>query len=1568
MMKLLVSIICYTLFFSNCWGQTWGASTFSQTTNEAADIEVNNLNESYVAGYFSGQTSFSPANSFSATQGNTDAYIAKYSPNGAVIWIKQFGGLSADRAIDLAVGPDQNIVVTGQFFGSVTFGATTLVSTANSKDIFIVKLDPAGNVLWARKEGGSLPENAYKLTIDNLNNVILTGEYQGVASIGANTFTSTNDPGTGAPSFDLFISKYNSGGTPIWSLSGYADYDDRGLSVAVDAQNNIFFTGQFSDTLNFASNTYNNNGMNVGFLCKLNPAGQVQFFHLMKAGYTLPYDVEVNQSNEPIVVGDFLGNMLYYDQNGSNSIQNPYDKQIFVLKTSNTGQYTWNHTLGSTNELSARAVSIDPSNNIFVTGYFKCDLSQIQDSTENIFNSVGFKDPYLLKVSNGGSRMYIKQFGSKLDDEGKGVAVKQADKPLLCGSYTGDLNFVPAAANLGYDNFTFNPFYGMEPYHVFLVGDQSRNSFLTNQVNGSYGTYNYYAVPTSDSLIGYIDAEQADHYVTVIGDTVHFCTNANLFYQTLTFQHFGPSYTSTWYDGSQNPVNTITSTGTYWVQEQRDDQCYTDIDSIYAIQEPIPNLPLLTDDHGVNVNHPGPQYNNYHFCYPEGAIINFSNLDPGSTVTTIGNVVTFNGPGPHLLNQEYQYFVQVMNQYCLNTGSFTFMHDYADPHDSISLSIAMNTTCPTGDSIVICQNTPVQFHGIDLIINPNSNFYPSVYPPIDTVIWVIDGTPHINYDTASTVFNPSTSGWHTVTIKVIKGYDNLCGLDTTIYTATKLFYIQVNPNPTWGTTISGGNLLCPNESTYLVASNPHPDLQWSGSNILWNNGSDSIEVNAPGWYNYTGVITDSVTGCSSFIVFNHYISVKVPPNITSSPGDAVICPFDSLLMSVPNIFNAYLWTGPNGDTLSTTSQCYTTEIGSYVCNVTDADGCVLTSPPYEVFEYSTPSLSVLPSATICTNELVDIQISYSGNATFQWSNGSTSDHISTNVPGTYVVQISQCGVTILDSVQIINGSFTASISVSDSILCFGDTAVFTGSINGVNTGASYEWQNGDITGNSYSTTANGVYSALVTNMYGCTAQTNSIQITNVPGSAPPSIASQTICPGDNVTLTTSSTIIWYSLDTTVLFTGTTVNLTNVQQDTSFLISHTVPNSICGMSYSVVSVSLAVPPGLATILGDSNLCINEDGVFHVNTTDNVEWFSNGTSLGTVNPITIPFAILNANPVFSVEFSNACFNSVQFDSVSIITPEVLQLSDDTLNLCFFDSENIFLTNNNLSSVVWTGNFGTINDDELTVYGNNTYSPITVTAVDEYGCQTQSAIVIVNTSTYNLSTNINFPNYCPGTSGNLMANTTSDSVLWITPFGNSTTNPLAFTLSQQNSGNFYLRTWDDLGCVYMDTVFVPLSPVPSLDILPDTVFCANDVYTFYFPNDANTYYWTTYGNSTNIPITFDQELILNVVTPDGCVGSDTLIVHAVNCDDGLPNIITPNGDGINDFFIIDDAYSQLGNTIIIINRWGNRMFEASPYLNDWDGQGISDGVYFYMYYPKGIKEPSYVKHGFIHVYGND
>src|SRR5690606_21290291 len=138
------------------FSQNWGTSTFSQTINEASDIETNNLGEHYVVGYYSGQTSFGVGTSISSSQGNTDAYIAKYNANGEVIWVKNFGGILADRAVDLAIGPDQNIVVTGHFFGTVTFGSTTFTSLNNSKDIFLMKLDPAGNILWVKQEGGNM--------------------------------------------------------------------------------------------------------------------------------------------------------------------------------------------------------------------------------------------------------------------------------------------------------------------------------------------------------------------------------------------------------------------------------------------------------------------------------------------------------------------------------------------------------------------------------------------------------------------------------------------------------------------------------------------------------------------------------------------------------------------------------------------------------------------------------------------------------------------------------------------------------------------------------------------------------------------------------------------------------------------------------------------------------------------------------------------------------------------------------------------------------------------------------------------------------------------------------------------------------------------------------------------------------------------------------------------------------------------------------------------------------------------------------------------------------------------
>nr|WP_294860328.1 gliding motility-associated C-terminal domain-containing protein [uncultured Fluviicola sp.] len=1562
-MKPLLILLLLSTIPSLGFAQQWGNCTISQFTNEANDVEINNNQESYTAGYITGETAFDLSTLVPFAQGNGDIYIAKYNPTGSLIWEKTFGGSYSDRAIDLAIGADQNIVITGQFFGTVSFGSITLTSSANSKDIFIVKLDPAGNVLWARKEGGNLAENAYGITVDHQNNVILTGQFQGTAAIGNNNFTSAIDPNTNQPSFDFFVSKYSSNGNPLWSLNGSAEYEDRGLAVAVDNQNNIFFTGQFSKDLTFASNTYANLGYNIGFLCKLNPAGQLQFFNQLKAGMTNAYDLELNSDNEVIVTGDFLGNMNYYDATGIHVIQNGFDKHIFILKTANNGNYQWNYTLGSENDISARSVSMDPHKDIFVTGYFKCDLSQIQDTAGATFNSVGFKDGYLLKVNNSGQHEYIKHFGGKMDDEGHGVAITQNDKPHICGSFTKDLNFAYNTALTSTNTSSHSLLsYSSETTHVYLEGDSTRNSFLVNYVNQNYQTLNYYYVNTTDSLVGYI-VSNSPHFLPP--DTTHFCVSDFLTYVTLTWEHYGPSYSFLWNTGSDYQTIGITNTGDYWVSVQRDDACSFDIDSIYAISEPIPLQPNLTDNYGINLNQPVP-YNNYHFCFPDSLTINYSNLQAGTTLTTYEPDGTgLSGVGPFNIHEGGDYIVVVTNQYCDSVASFTILYDEPIPFDTLQLDIIMNTPVPTGDSITVCLGDEVCFEGIDLITNPQKDWNIDLPHPIHTANWTISGVNYTNEFKLKTCFDPQVSGWYNVELDLIIGYENLCGLDTVHYYKSKPFYIHVNPVPTWSGTISGSNLLCENGSVFIHISNPNPAFSWDGPGIIWNNGIDSIEVNAPGYYTYSGILMDSLTGCYADFSLTHVVDPKIAPAILSIPTDGIICPYDSVLMYLPTTYVSYQWIGPEGDSLSTTNQCYGDDLGFYYCHVLDNDGCYLTSPPYELREYTTPSITITPDEYLCPGETITLQLTYTGTPIFNWNPvNSTQDHITVSAPGVYYVQITQCGFTITDSVEIIDGSFTASISVPDSTLCYQDTVAIIGNPSNLN----YEWNDGQVTNGYHPVSDPGTYFAHVTNEFGCIVQTNSVSIGLVPESNPPSIQSQTICPGSNIVLLSNSpyTLNWYSsADTTLITTGNQFSLNNLLNDTTFIIAF--QSNECPPAFGSVSVELVDSLGTYTILGDSTLCQDQDGLFSVNTTtETISWHHGNSNLGSSNPISIPFSSLNSDNQLSVQISNQCYSTTVFDSVTILPITHIELENDSITLCYYDTELVGLITPDIDSITWNSNLGTVSNDVLLLNGANNYGLISVSGQDQSGCSTDFAQLVVITSNFNTTIDLNFTNYCLGDSGAIIVSTNADSILWNTPVGMSYSDTLSFIVDAVHAGTYSIEYWDALGCHYEDSLIIPVYNYPNLSILPDSIFCLNDIYTFYFPNDTNTYEWTAYGNNTTIPILSDQNLILTAMSPHGCLSSDTLVVHTVNCDDLLPNIITPNGDGINDYFIIDDAYSQLKNQLIVFNRWGNKVFEASPYRNDWNGERVSDGVYFYLYYPNGMKETTNFREGFLHILG--
>jgi len=95
---------------------------------------------------------------------------------------------------------------------------------------------------------------------------------------------------------------------------------------------------------------------------------------------------------------------------------------------------------------------------------------------------------------------------------------------------------------------------------------------------------------------------------------------------------------------------------------------------------------------------------------------------------------------------------------------------------------------------------------------------------------------------------------------------------------------------------------------------------------------------------------------------------------------------------------------------------------------------------------------------------------------------------------------------------------------------------------------------------------------------------------------------------------------------------------------------------------------------------------------------------------------------------------------------------------------------------------------------------------------------------------------------------------------------------------------------------------------------------------------------------PIPGIYSVCLHVETPTGCVDSLCQDISVAPATVVPPNIITANEDGVNDLLAFKYLEFYPNNNLIILNRWGNPVFEKSGYMNDWDGGDLSEGTYFY------------------------
>lgn len=760
--------------------------------------------------------------------------------------------------------------------------------------------------------------------------------------------------------------------------------------------------------------------------------------------------------------------------------------------------------------------------------------------------------------------------------------------------------------------------------------------------------------------------------------------------------------------------------------------------------------------------------------------------------------------------------------------------------------------------------------------------------------------------------------------------------------------------------------ICDGESTDIqaVISGTGPyTYSWSSQPVGFTSTSATNTVSPT---QSTQYIVDVQGFCGTTTQASVYVTVNDNPTANAG-ADQVICDNESAnLLGSANGGDgnySYSWDIPASGASQTVSPNSNT---TYNLTVTDGNGCV-DSDAITVNVNAAPTANAGPDQAICLGQ--SATMTASGGTGYSWSSGgnSATENVTPGSTATYTVTVSNAaGCQDTDDIQITVNPLPNAFAGNDITVCNGGTAT----INATG-GTSYNWDGGLGAGASHTITnitSPVTYTVTVTDANMC-VDTDDIFIDVGTALTPDAGADTDICAGQSHTLLASGGVN-YNWDQGL---GSGANHIVTPASTTTYTVNVDDGAGCSGS---ASVTITVNPNPMADAG-ANITICEGEVANLSASGGTTYtWDNGLGSGqnqAVSPSTTTTYIV------TVADGNNCTDT---DDVIVIVnalPSVLASADQTI--CQGESASISGNGSGVSDFTW------IDDQSNSYVGQNqSVSPSVTTTYYLNGTNTNnctavdSLIIYVNELPQIDTSSIQVtPGNClngGGTiSGIAIIGTPSYTYLW-----NDGLNNVGNTIDvgNLNPGTFNLTVTDGNGCSNLTEVEVSFTDLSNV--------LAQDDSTSTYPNTMVTInaYVNDTGDISTITI-IDNPMNGTAsylgagefeYTPDlGYIGTDSLIyeicdpVCTSQCDRAtiyftvndeldviIPNGFTPNGDGYNDTFVILNLEQYPENTIVIFNRWGDKVFAAEPYLNDWDGNSagaklkitgdqVVDGTYYFV-----------------------
>ena len=277
----------------------------------------------------------------------------------------------------------------------------------NGTDVYLIKYDHGGNVMFTRLLGSASDASGFGVAVDGSDNVIITGQ----------TYTQLTDDGFGGNS-DTFVTKFDDEGQELWTRQLSPIAADGGLAITTDSSDNVYVVGFTDDAI---GSTETHGGGRDGFLTKLDSDGN------------LTYDEQIGDS------GSERATAVVVDSSNNVWVAGTDDGNAFLRKFDDSGgtpSETYNLDLGSLGtDGDVTGVALDSAGDVYVVG----TTTNAALSGSVVDAHSGGTDAFVLKVDDQVSSAvedFVTYSGTSDNDEGGGVVIDTSDNSFYIAGNT----------------------------------------------------------------------------------------------------------------------------------------------------------------------------------------------------------------------------------------------------------------------------------------------------------------------------------------------------------------------------------------------------------------------------------------------------------------------------------------------------------------------------------------------------------------------------------------------------------------------------------------------------------------------------------------------------------------------------------------------------------------------------------------------------------------------------------------------------------------------------------------------------------------------------------------------------------------------------------------------------------------------------------------------------------------------------------------------------------------------------------------------------------------------------